>query len=344
MCGKAAELMVALVLAMPHVSFAERDIINGQEFDTLCGFFRLAQRIRTLLDEMKGTSKVDVVIQKEKISDILFGTTAGDASKMVWKPLREMDCGKDSGNPTFEAGSTLVRDIICLCERRDLQQPSKKLCYEENTKHLDSSRWGDSAAHGKTWDDLKAKCEEVHEKGIPTQAEFQKRKDKLKAGIKERTDPTRREHLYTYGGGKEYGLQTCSGTPTQYDGVCVLYPRGSEQDNASGIKWLVELERLVKEVEKITKDEGTSKHTKPSSDGEPSMDAKPNSNLKPSTEGGSPTERSDEPRENRNPDAQTTTTTETQTGLTTARPPEEQKSSAKIILQCIWVFLFWLFV
>nr|AAX70776.1 variant surface glycoprotein (VSG), putative [Trypanosoma brucei] len=336
-------LIVGVVsMVMTPASCVEQEIVNEGEFKTLCEFVSLTQRISSSL-EVKGKSGVNMASLQKMVTDVLFGTDIDDVNNMKWEFYRQKDCGQDSGTQQTEGGKALVRDLVCLCERSNLQPPHNNLCYAGNSGVYQSNKWQDPFNRGKTWNRLQTVCAAERGNSMPTEAEFREKKKQFKERIKERKGNAR-EHLYTYGGGKEYGLQTCSGTPTQNDGICVLYPRGSDGDNASGIKWLVELERLVKEVEKITKDEGTSKHTKPSSDGEPSMDAKPNSNLKPSTEGGSPTERSDEPRENRNPDAQTTTTTETQTGLTTPRPPEEQKSSAKIILQSIWVFLFWLFV
>nr|APD75372.1 variant surface glycoprotein 1125.5249 [Trypanosoma brucei] len=342
MWKKVATLIVSVFLVVSHVSRSDPVLVNGKEFKTLCEFVGLTERINELLDKVKEKSEANVAPLQKRVKDILFGTDIGNSNEMSWQPYRQLDCGQDSGTTHTQGGKALARDIVCLCEGEGQQAPPGGLCYTGNANKISRSGWNNAETRGSTWNVLKNKCAGGREETAPTKSEFRARKKQLKGHIKERKDGKATEHLYTYGGGKGKGLHTCNGAKSENDGICVMYPRGSDEDNASGIEWLKKLEDLVGEVEEMNKDESASGSTKPSTDGKPSMEKKPKPNTKPSTGENSPAERSDESRENRNPNTQTTTSTET--GLTTTRPPEEQKSSTKIILQSIWVFLFLLFV
>nr|AGH60539.1 variant surface glycoprotein 1619 [Trypanosoma brucei]APD75364.1 variant surface glycoprotein 1125.5239 [Trypanosoma brucei] len=344
MWKKSVELIVGVTLVMTCVSSAEQAILNAKEFQTLCGFVSLTERISGLLD-MKGNSGVDVLLLQKKVKDILFGTGIGDVGKMNWGYYRELDCGQDSGNHQTKGGEALMKDLVCLCEGTDQQSPPGGLCYEGNTKKNSRGGWNNAEAHRNTWSSLKSECTREHGEGLLAESEFQERKKQLKERLKERKDMragTREGTFYTYGGNTSNGLQTCNGAESENDGICVLYPRGSNEDNASGIEWLNKLEDLVREVEEMSKDESKGGSTKPSADGKPSMEKNPKPNTVPSTGESSPAKGTEGPQKDGNPNAQTTTSTET--GATTARPPEEQKSSSKIILQFLWIFLFWLFV
>nr|APD73896.1 variant surface glycoprotein 1125.1767 [Trypanosoma brucei] len=342
MWKKSAGLFVAMFLMFSHVSGSQKDIVNEEEFKVLCEFVRLTERISKWVEGIGGKSEVDVTLLKERTTDILFGTGVNDVNGMTWKYYRQLDCGRDSGGLTDIAGEALVKDLICLCEGMDGQPNLEDLCYAGNAKRHKSNMWNGPDNHRKTWDDLRSKCTTGRGKSVPTETELQENKKRLQGLIKARKEGNVGDHLYTYGGGKDRGLHTCSGVGTESDGICVLYRKGPGLDNASGIKWLGNLEKLVKEVEKMNKEESTGGSTKPSTDGKPSMEKKPKPNTKPTTGENSPAKGSERPQRNGNPNAQTTTSTET--GATTARPPEEQKSSAKIILQSIWVFFFLLFV
>ncbi|RHW74409.1 variant surface glycoprotein [Trypanosoma brucei equiperdum] len=344
MWKKSVELAVGVTLVMTYVSSVEQAILNAKEFQTLCGFVSLTERISGLLD-MKGNSGVDVLLLQKKVKDILFGTGIGDVNKMSWQLYRQLDCGQDSWPPRTRGGEALARDLICLCEGTYQQSPAGGLCYAGNIKQYDFNTWGRSENHRNTWSSLKSECTREHGEGLLAEGELQEMKKQLKERLKERKDmrtSAREGTFYTYGGGKEYGLHVCDGYPTDSNGICVLYPKGSDGDNASGIEWLNKLEDLVKKVEKMNKDESAGGNTKPSTDGKPSMEKKPKSNTKPSTGENSPAKGLEGPQKDGNPNAQTTTSTEKD--ATTTRPPEEQKSSSKIILQFVWIFLFWLFV
>nr|ARB50740.1 variant surface glycoprotein [Trypanosoma brucei] len=345
MWKKSVELIVGVTLVMTYVSSAEQAILNAKEFQTLCGFVSLTDRISGLLERMKGKSGVDVLPLQKKVEDVLFGMGIGDVGKMNWGYYRETDCGQDSGNQQTEGGKALVKDLVCLCEGTNRQSSPGGLCYAGNTKQYDFNTWGGSENHRNTWSSLKSECTREHGEGLLAESEFQERKKQLKERLKERKDmrtSTREGTFYTYGGNTSNGLQTCSGAKSDNDGICVMYPKESDGDNTSGIEWLNELEGLVKEVEKMNKDESAGGNTKPSTDGQPSIEKKPKSNTKPSTGENSPAKGLEGPQKDGNPNAQTTTSTEKD--ATTARPPEEQKSSSKIILQFLWIFLFWLFV
>nr|APD73661.1 variant surface glycoprotein 1125.1459 [Trypanosoma brucei] len=335
MWEKPAALIVSLFLVIKHVSSAEKGIVNGEEFAILCEFVSFTEGINEALERMKGEMEAEATSLQEKVKGILFGTGVTDINKMTWEAHRELDCGQDSGNERTRGGEALIKDIICLCERNENQQ-RENLCYGENKKQYQSTGWKDSKSHEKLWKDLETKCKVGHRKRLPADGEFQGKKRQLKTRVKKRTD--NKQTYYTYGGHTSSGLQTCRGTPTQSDGICVLYPRGSDGDNASGIKWLGDLEDLVKKVEKMNKDESTGGNTKPSTIGKPSMEQKPKSNTKPSTGENSPAKGSEGPQSNENTNAQTTKSTETNT--TTMRPPEEQKSPAKTILLSLWIFFF----
>nr|AGH60659.1 variant surface glycoprotein 1747 [Trypanosoma brucei] len=300
MWKKSVELAVGVTLVMTYVSSVEQAILNAKEFQTLCGFVSLTERISGLLD-MKGNSGVDVLLLQKKVKDILFGTGIGDVGKMNWGYYREMDCGRDSGNPRTRGGEALVRDLICLCEGTDRQSPPRGLCYEGNTRTVSPGKWDNAEAHRNTWSSLKSECTRERGESLPIEIEFRKKKEKLKERIRDRADRSQGEHLYTYGGGKEYGLQTCNGAESDNDGICVMYPRGSHGDNASGIEWLKKLEDLVKEVEKMNKDESAGGNPKPSTDGQPSMEKKPKSNTKPSTGENSPAKGTEGPQKDRKP-------------------------------------------
>ncbi|CAJ16712.1 variant surface glycoprotein (VSG)-related, putative [Trypanosoma brucei brucei TREU927] len=345
MWKKSVELIVGVTLVMTYVSSAEQVILNTKEFQTLCGFVRLTEQINELLERMKGKPGVDVLPLQKKVKDILFGTRIGDVGKMNWGYYRELDCGQDSGNHQTKGGEALMKDLVCLCEGTDQQSPPGGLCYEGNTKKNSRGGWNNAGAHRNTWTSLKSECTREHGEGLLAESEFQEMKKQLKERLKERKDirtSAREGTFYTYGGNTSNGLQTCSGAKSDNDGICVMYPKESDGDNTSGIEWLNELEGLVKEVEKMNKDESAGGNTKPSTDGQPSMEKKPKSNTKPSTGENSPAKGLEGSQKDGNPNAQTTTSTEKD--ATTARPPEEQKSSSKIILQFLWIFLFWLFV
>nr|APD75806.1 variant surface glycoprotein 1125.5782 [Trypanosoma brucei] len=245
-----AGLFVAMFLMFPHVSGSQKDIVNEDEFKTLCGFVSLTEQINELLERMKGKLGVDVTSLQIKAKDILFGANVDDVNKMLWKVHREMDCGQDSGNPRTRGGEALVRDLICLCEGTDRQSPPRGLCYEGNTRTVSPGKWDNAKSREGTWDVLKNKCAAGRGESLPIEIEFRKKKEKLKERIRDRADRSQGEHLYTYGGGKEYGLQTCNGAESDNDGICVMYPRGSHGDNARGIEWLKKLEDLVKKLRK----------------------------------------------------------------------------------------------
>nr|ARB50879.1 variant surface glycoprotein [Trypanosoma brucei] len=257
---------------------------------------------------------------------------------MKWGVHREQDCGQDSVTQQTEGGKALVRDLVCLCERGNLQPPHNDLCYAGNSGVYQSNKWQDPLNGRKTWNRLETVCTTGRGNAMPIGAEFRGKKKQFK----ERKEGNAREYLYTYGGHTNSGLQTCNGFTTSTDGICVMYQRGSDQDSTIGIKWLNNLEDLVKKVEEMSKSASTRAEPTTATKTDTNTDTRTRPNTKPSTEGGSPTERSDEPKKNGNPNTQTAISTET--GATTARPPEEQKSSAKIILQSIWVFFFLPFV
>nr|APD75375.1 variant surface glycoprotein 1125.5254 [Trypanosoma brucei] len=342
MWKKVATLIVSVFLVASHVSRSDQVLVNGKEFKTLCEFVGLTERINELLDKVKEKSEANVAPLQKRVKDILFGTDIGNANEMSWQPYRQLDCGQDSGNQRTHGGKALVRDLICLCEGTNRQPNLRDLCYAGNVRKVNSQEWPTTQKHRSTWDDLRNRCITGSGKGVPSETEFHEKKVQFGMRIKKRKNSDGREHLYTYGGGKEYGLHTCNGAESENDGICVLYPRGSNEDNASGIEWLNKLEDLVKEVEKMNKDESAGGNTKPSTDGKASMEKKPKPNTKPSTGENSPAKGTEEPQKDGNPNAQTTTSPEKD--ATTARPPEEQKSSSKIILQFLWIFLFWLFV
>nr|CAQ57415.1 variant surface glycoprotein (VSG, atypical) [Trypanosoma brucei brucei] len=338
MCKKLLGFIVgvASMMMITPVSSVEEEIVNEGEFKTLCDFVSLTQRINESLRGMEEKSGVSVSFLQKKVTDVLFGTGIGDVSKMKWQPHRDMDCGSNTGNRAFWAGEALMKDLLCLCERTDgLHSSPEHLCYRGRTKRHNADNWQSPTNRKNTWNELQNKCKKGGIEGAPTRTEFQDMRKQLEAGIKKRNDSQHGEYCI-YGGEKAKTLRICDGRRTETNGICVLYPRGPDGDNASGIEWLNKLERLVKNVEKINQ----SNHG--------DMDAEEDTNNTNSNTGtgeNSPAERSHESRENdETQNTQATTTSETQTGLITARPPEEQKSSVKIILQFVWVFLFLLFV
>ncbi|AAZ11138.1 variant surface glycoprotein (VSG)-related, putative [Trypanosoma brucei brucei TREU927] len=341
MWKKSVESIVGVSLVMTCVSSAEQDILNVKEFQTLCGFVSLTEQINELLERMKGKLGVDVTSLQIKAKDILFGANVDGVNKMLWKVHREMDCGQDSGNQRTHGGKALVRDLICLCEGTNRQPDLKDLCYTGNVRKVNSQEWPTTQKHRSTWDDLRSRCITGSGKGVPSETEFHENKVQFRMRIKKRKNSDGRQHFYTYGGGKEYGLHTCNGAESENDGICVLYPRGSNEDNASGIEWLNKLEDLVREVEEMSKDESASGSTKPRAEGKPSMEKNPKPNTVPSTGDNSPAKGTEGPQNDGNPNAQATTSSEKD--ATTTRPPEEQKSSSKTILQFLRIFLFWLF-
>nr|AGH60809.1 variant surface glycoprotein 1903 [Trypanosoma brucei] len=254
MWKKLLGLVLGVTLVLTYVSGAEQGILNEDEFKILCEFVSFVGQISDSLETMKGKSKADVASVQKRVKDILFGANVDDVNKMLWKVHREMDCGQESGNQRTHGGKALVRDLICLCEGTNRQPNLKDLCYTGNARKFSSQEWPTTQKHRSTWDDLRSRCITGSGKGVPSETEFHENKVQFRMRIKKRKNSDGREHLYTYGGGKEYGLHTCNGAESENDGICVLYPRGSNEDNASGIEWLNKLEDLVKEVEEMSKD------------------------------------------------------------------------------------------
>nr|AGH60516.1 variant surface glycoprotein 1595 [Trypanosoma brucei] len=246
-------LIVGVVsMTIMPVSSVEQDIVNEDEFKTLCEFVGLTERINELLRGMEGNSGVSVSSLQKKVTDILYGTGVSAVNEMRWNRHREMDCGQDNRVKPASAGRALVQDIICLCDGRD-QKPSKKdLCYKESGEHRRYTYWWDSQGHGNTWSHLRNGCKTERGGSAPKEAVFKELKRQLQAGLK--TYPGGNESAYyTYGGHTNSGLQTCNGFTTSTDGICVMYQRGSDQDSTIGIKWLNNLEDLVKKVEEMRK-------------------------------------------------------------------------------------------
>nr|AGH60557.1 variant surface glycoprotein 1637 [Trypanosoma brucei] len=341
MWKKTAALIACLFLVMKHVPSAEEGIVNEEEFKTLCEFVSLAERINVSLEGMRGNPGVDATSLQQKVKSILFGAGISDVSHMEWGFHREMDCGRDSEDRRFLAGETLVKDLVCLCEVTGLQRPGKDLCYAGNARKFSLQEWPTVQKHRSTWDDSRNKCKMRHTEGLPTQTEFQEKRKRFETRIKGCQSSSGREY-YTYGGDKTKTLSVCDGQESQTNGICVMYPKLPNQGSAGGIKWLTNLEDLVKTVEKMNKDETASRRTEPSTDAEPNMEKGPKPNTKRSTGENSPAKGTEGPQKDGNTNAQATTSTET--GSTTTRPPEEQKSPAKMILQSIWMFFFLLFV
>nr|APD73659.1 variant surface glycoprotein 1125.1457 [Trypanosoma brucei] len=341
MWKKTAALIACLFLVMKHVPSAEEGIVNEEEFKTLCEFVSLAERINVSLEGMRGNPGVDATSLQQKVKSILFGAGISDVSQMEWKVHREMDCGSNSEDPRFLAGETLVKDLVCLCEVTGLHSAPDHLCYRGRTKRHNVDNWKSPTDRKNTWNELQNKCKKGGIEGAPTRTEFQDMRKQLEAGIKKRNDSHHGEYCI-YGGDKTKTLRICDGRRTETNGICVMYPKLPNQGSAGGIKWLKKLEDLVKKVAKMNKDETASRRTEPSTDAEPNMEKKPKSNTKRSTGENSPAKGTEGPQKDGNTNAQATSSTKT--GSTTARPPEEQKSPAKMILQSIWMFFFLLFV
>nr|APD75386.1 variant surface glycoprotein 1125.5268 [Trypanosoma brucei] len=332
MCKKLLGLIVGVVsMTMMLVSSVEEEIVNEGEFKTLCDFVSLTQRISSSL-ELIEKSGVSVSFLQKKVTDVLFGTGIGDVSKMKWQPHRDMDCGQDNRVKPASAGRALVQDTICLCDGRDQKPPKKNLCYKESGEHRRYTYWWDSQGHGNTWSHLRNGCKTERGGSAPKEAVFKELKRQLQAGSKTYPGATESAY-YTYGGRTNFGLHTCRGTPTETDGICLLYRRVSDGDNASGIEWVGELEDLVKQVEEISRSANADTDTNINSNTSP--------NTKPSTSDSLPVRESHRSTQNGAPNTQATISTET--GLTTTRPPEEQKSSAKIISRSLWILSFLLF-
>ncbi|CBH11483.1 variant surface glycoprotein (VSG)-related,putative [Trypanosoma brucei gambiense DAL972] len=342
MWKKLLGLIVGVVsMTMMPVSCVEQEIVNEDEFKTLCEFVSLAEQINESLKGIKEKSGVKMASLQKRVTDILYGTGVSHVDKMVWKRYRGQDCGEDNRDRPAVAGKALVKDLLCLCEGRDGRSTLKDICYTGNDKRYNSAKWEDSVHHKNTWNELQNKCERGRSEGVPTRTEFQGMRKRLETRIKERKRSGGRGN-YIYGGNKDDAPTLCDGQESQTNGICVMYPEGSEEDSTIGIKWLGELKDLVEEVEEMSKSAST--HTEPTT--KPTTGTKADTNrdtrTKRNPKESSPTERSDEPQKNGNPNTQTATSTET--ALTTARPPEEQKSSSKIILQFLRIFLFLLSV
>nr|AGH60521.1 variant surface glycoprotein 1600 [Trypanosoma brucei] len=345
MWKKLLGLIVGVVsMTMMPVSSVEQNILNEGEFKTLCGFVSLTERINELLRGMEGNSGVSVSSLQKKVTDILYGTGVSAVNEMRWNRHREMDCGQDNRVKPASAGRALVQDIICLCDGRD-QKPSKKdLCYKESGEHRRYTYWWDSQGHGNTWSHLRNGCKTERGGSAPKEAVFKELKRQLQAGLKTYPGATESAY-YTYGGHMNSGLHTCRGTPTETDGICLLYRRVSDGDNASGIEWVGKLEDLVKQVEEISRSANTGADTNINSNTNAGRGTGTDSNTspstKPSTSDSLPVRESHRSTQNGAPNTQATISTET--GLTTTRPPEEQKSSTKIISRSLWIISFLLF-
>nr|ARB50830.1 variant surface glycoprotein [Trypanosoma brucei] len=326
-------LIVGMSLAL--ATAAGGSIVNEEEYKTLCGFVSLTQQINSSL-EIKGKSGVNVASLQKKVNDILFGANVDDVSKMNWGVYRELDCGQDSGGRVALAGVTLVKDLLCLCEGRDGTSPPGDLCYTGNNKRYNSQTWGSSTNHKNTWSELQNKCASGRSGVPPTRTEFQGMRITFETGIKERKRSGGHGY-YTYGGNKDKVLSVCDGQESETNGICVMYPEGSDKESTIGIKWLSELEDLVERVEEMRKNANADTDTAATTTTKPTTDT--NTNTKPSTRENSPAKGSDEPQKNGNPNARTTTSTSTaETTGTMTRPPEEQRSFAKIISQSLWIF------
>ncbi|CBH10871.1 variant surface glycoprotein (VSG)-related [Trypanosoma brucei gambiense DAL972] len=313
---KTVRFIVGAVLVMADASNAEGSLANEREFATLCGFVSLTHQIRESVYKVREKSEVDVILLQKKVADILFGTGISDVGSMKWQQYRQQDCGQDSGGRTFPGGETLVKDLICLCDGTDLQPRRDALCYAENTEQSRYTGWKNTLNHEKTWSRLQGKCEADHREGTPTRAEFENKKEQLRSGIKGRKD--KEGTYYTYGGNAKNGLQICNGiATTEADGICVLYKRGSDGDNTSGIEWLNKLEELVKIVEGM--DQSTNSDAKTVVETETKEKPKenpPSGRRDESTQGGS---------------RYTPTATSTEANVSPARPAGEQKSYSQVI-------------
>nr|APD73625.1 variant surface glycoprotein 1125.1415 [Trypanosoma brucei] len=331
-------LIVCMSLAL--ATAAGGSIVNEEEYQTLCKFVILTQRINSSL-EMKGKSGVNVASLQKKVNDILFGANVDDVTNMKWGALRQVDCGQDNEYRPFLAGETLVKDLFCLCEVVGVQPPPKDLCFTAKKERYNSETWRSSSNHKKTWSELQNKCESGRSGVPPTRTEFQDNRKRLETGIKKRRSSGGREY-YTYGGNKDKVLSVCDGQESETNGICVVYPALPNQGTTSGIKWLSELEGLVERVEEMSKnanadaDTAATTTTKPITHTE--TDTNTNTQTKRSPGENSPAKGSDEPQKNGNPNARTTTSTTAAETTGTTRPPEEQKSFAKINSRSLLIF------
>nr|APD75391.1 variant surface glycoprotein 1125.5273 [Trypanosoma brucei] len=336
MWSESVRYTVALVFAVVDVSTAEESIVNMEEFKMLCGFVRLTERINELLGKMEGTSGPNMDPLKKKVNEILFGTGISDVSKLTWNLYRDLDCGRGNGLAAAPAGKSLVKDLVCLCDGNDQKSTIKIICYAGNVKQTGSARWRNGEGHEKLWKTMQSKCDTGLREGMPTVAEFQEKKQ-LKERVRRYTDTSGREHHYIFGGGKDRGLHTCNGAATESDGICVMYPRGTDEDNASGIEWLSKLETLRSEVATVEERAYSNAHpqTKETSKKEKSDRSTPSK-----TEGPHTTARTDGSTQNERPNAQrnTTATTSDMTN-NTKRPPEEQRSCTIVASRPVTLFL-----
>ncbi|RHW70628.1 variant surface glycoprotein [Trypanosoma brucei equiperdum] len=332
-------LIVCMSLAL--ATAAGGSIVNEEEYQTLCKFVILTQRIRYWLKGMVGKSEAEVLSLQKKVNDILFGTGISDVTKMNWQPHREMDCGQDNPGKPFWAGETLVKDLLCLCERRNQQSPPGDLCYTAKKERYNSETWRSSSNHKKTWSELQNKCESGRSSVPPTRTEFQDNRKRLETGIKKRRSSGGREY-YTYGGNKDKVLSVCDGQESETNGICVVYPALPNQGTTISIKWLSELEGLVERVEEMSKNANTDADTAATTTTKPithtETDTNTNTQTKRSPGENSPAKGSDEPQKNGNPNARTTTSTTAAETTGTTRPPEEQKSFAKINSRSLLIF------
>lgn len=151
---------VASMMMMTPVSCVEQDIVNEDEFKTLCEFVSLAERINESLKGIKEKSGAKMASLQKRVTDILFGTGVSHVDKMMWKWYRGQDCGENNRVRPAVAGKALVKDLLCLCERTDgLHSTPEHLCYRENKKRNNSGNWQTPTNSKNMWSELQNKFE-----------------------------------------------------------------------------------------------------------------------------------------------------------------------------------------
>nr|APD75108.1 variant surface glycoprotein 1125.4916 [Trypanosoma brucei] len=187
----------------------ENNIVNGKEFEALCGFVNLAldtqtpedleRKVKETEDEIQGETeapeesvkkleelKLKAKTYKEENGDLWNGRALSAIRKNLTEALygnghkqvvvgrtrggRSELCGRAGGQPGNKAGDTLALDLLCICAASSEGKGGNAVCCDGcNTTYVGS--WVPQRNSPDHWNLLHPKCSNVRrEKTRPLQA------------------------------------------------------------------------------------------------------------------------------------------------------------------------------
>ncbi|CBH09783.1 variant surface glycoprotein (VSG)-related,putative [Trypanosoma brucei gambiense DAL972] len=270
----------------------DSQILNENEFKTLCGFVNLTFEIQKLASEGKptlGGLKPESV--NESVNTILYGNKGSTEIGFEGENDRKDYCGDRQNRAHKYAGKSLIKDILCLCKPH--KKPGKDgagaedLCFSGNKWYKGGEVWSNKEQAKQHWEKIRLHCNQLPKREQHIQNQLYHLKEKVQAVLRTATEKKGREsdQNIRLGGHQATEVKQCSATTGKGNSVCLMYNITSGTLTNHSIPWLKHLEELAEKIPNDTRTNlGTSENdveTVPNGVGDaaPSTDRKINEGI-----------------------------------------------------------------